>query len=271
MKENYTEKRFFYEKFKTDDTFIKCEFNLVFRDLLINFLKENLLVSEDFNNLENLHNEILDKSVLDYEIDTGINKLTHLLYNIDVQDSYYEFLHFLNGELGFDFYFQDILTFRIHAPGVKNWNEAYPRWHNDGNFGHPPDEFNIWITLTDNEHSGFYIMTKKDSMNWHEEYDFDNERYVENIFKYGNKKCDWNDRGFKSAYEVKSKIDSVYLFDSLCIHTAKPMIDETRVSIDVRINPVDEFVDGYIGTGNTGSEFWPGGYHGYCKNSIEKL
>ena len=266
--QHYNHRSFFNKFFKVDDTFIKSESNLIFRDILINFLIENSLVSEDFNNLENLHNEILDKSVLDYELDTGINELTRLLYNIDTQDSYYEFLHFLKGELDFDFYFQDTPTFRIHAPGVRNWNEAYPRWHTDCNFGHPPDELNIWITLTDNEHTGFYMMTKQDSANWFEEYDFDNERYSENVFKYGNKKCDWNDRGFKSAYEVESKIDSIYLFDSLCIHTAIPMIDETRISIDIRINPVDEFVDGYIGTGNTGAEFWPGGYHGYHKNSI---
>ena len=38
---------------------------------------------------------------------------------------------------------------------------------------------------------------------------------------------------------------------------------DTRLSIDVRINPVDEFKDGYVGTGMTKAEFKPGGKFGY--------
>ena len=94
MIEQYLKESFFNTVFKSDGIFIFCKWNLVFRELVVNFLKEKSLVPENFNNLENLHNEILDKSILDYEFDTGVNKLTHLLYDIDVEDTYHKFLHF---------------------------------------------------------------------------------------------------------------------------------------------------------------------------------
>ena len=51
------------------------------------------------------------------------------------------------------------------------------------------------------------------------------------------------------CFEVEANTQKVFLFDSLCIHTNQPRIDDSRLSIDVRINPVDGFVDGYVGKG----------------------
>ena len=52
------------------------------------------------------------------------------------------------------------------------------------------------------------------------------------------------------------------------MHSNIPRKEDTRISIDVRINPVDEFVDGYVGDGNMKAEFKPGGRFGYHKYSI---
>jgi len=41
--------------------------------------------------------------------------------------------------------------------------------------------------------------------------------------------------------------------------------------MDVRINPVSDFVDGYIGAGRMKAEFKPDGKFGYHKKSIEEM
>ena len=77
--------------------------------------------------------------------------------------------------------------------------------------------------------------------------------------------------GFSLAEEVESTINDIYVFDSDCIHTAVPREEETRVSMDIRINPVEKFVDGYVGSGNMQAEFRPGGRFGYYEKSIGKI
>ena len=125
------------------------------------------------------------------------------------------------------------------------------------------------MSLTENKHSGFYTISKEKSLSWIKEYNFNLEKYLEDVFKYKGSECDFNNKGFDLAKEVPAKTDNIYLFDSLCIHSARPRKNDTRISIDVRINPVDDFIDGYIGTGNTGAKFSPDGHNGYNKYSIK--
>ena len=68
--------------------------------------------------------------------------------------------------------------------------------------------------------------------------------------------------------EIPSTLDNVYMFDSSCIHAGTPRIEETRVSMDIRINPVDKFVDGYMGFGVVKPQFKPGGRFGYNIKAI---
>ena len=71
--------------------------------------------------------------------------------------------------------------------------------------------------------------------------------------------------------EVESTLDCIYLFDSQRIHSGMAREDDTRVSMDIRINPVDKFVHGYVGTGKQQAEYWPGGHFGYHEKSIKEL
>ena len=41
--------------------------------------------------------------------------------------------------------------------------------------------------------------------------------------------------------------------------------------MDIRINPVDKFVDGYVGKGRMKAEFKPGGKFGYHLLSSKKI
>ena len=58
----------------------------------------------------------------------------------------------------------------------------------------------------------------------------------------------------------------------MCIHTNKPRKEETRISIDVRINNVDQFVSGHVGLGNMKVKLYLGdGKFGYHGKSIGEL
>ena len=81
----------------------------------------------------------------------------------------------------------------------------------------------------------------------------------------------FSEMGFSLAKEVESTIDDLYIFDSACIHTSVPRKEETKVSMDIRINPVEKFVDGYTGEGNMNAEFRPGGKFGYHRCSIGEI
>ena len=75
----------------------------------------------------------------------------------------------------------------------------------------------------------------------------------------------------KLANEVESTLDYVFMFDSCRIHSAMARKYDTRISVDVGINPVDLFVDGYVGRGKNTAEYWPGGKFGYNEKSIGEL
>jgi hypothetical protein len=251
-----------------DHFYLDSEWNVKFRDKVINFLKDENLVSNDFNNLENIHNHILDKSLIDYDFNSGVNGITKHLYSIEEKliDIYYSFLKDLYNKVGFDFYFQETPTVRVHCPNAANQHH-YPRYHSDCFYGHPTQEINIWFSLTENSNSGFYVIPYKDSKEWLEEHNNNSEIFIQNAIN----NPEFNKKGDSLAYEVDSALNKVFLFDSLCIHTNQPRIKDARVSIDIRINPVEDFVDGFIGKGRMKAEFKPGGRFGYHEKSIKEL
>ena len=245
------------------------KWNKIFRKDLMRLLVERDIIGSSYEGLENLHLYV-DKELFDYSMEKGVNSLTVNFYDTDdtFLEIYYDFLKDLKLELGFDFYFQATPTIRFHAPKVKN-EFHYPIFHSDPlGYGHPPEEINIWFSLTKNEYSGFYVIDVDKSKEWLASYNFDSERFKNEASNARDIHDDFNQKGFSLAKEVESSIECIYLFDSSCIHTNVPREEETRISMDIRINPVDKFVDGYIGHGNMKAEFKPGGKFGYHKYSI---
>ena len=248
------------------------KWNKIFREDLLRLLVDRNIVNDSYRwcaDLENLHLYV-NKELFDYSMEKGVNPLTIEFYDTDDKflQIYYDFLRDLKLELGFDFYFQATPTIRFHAPNVKN-EFHYPIFHSDPiGYGHPPQEINIWFSLTKNKNSCFYIIDKDKSRSWLESYDSDVEKFKDEASKARDINDDFNKIGLELGEEVESRIDCIYLFDSLCMHSNIPRKEDTRISIDVRINPVDEFVDGYVGDGNMKAEFKPGGRFGYHKYSI---
>jgi hypothetical protein len=257
-----------YEIFQNDYQYIESDWNVKFRNETLRLLKEKNVINEDINDLENLHQHVNDKYLINYDFNSGVNGITRALYDVDNKflDLYKEYLKGLYDKLGFDFYFQECPTIRVHCPNAA-FQHHYPRYHSDCFYGHPPQEINIWFSLTENNHSGFYLMDSNISKNWLNEMNNNVDLFIEKAIN----DVDFNKKGDSLSFEVEASLNKMFLFDSLCIHTNQPRTTDSRVSIDVRINPVDRFVDGYVGKGRMKAEFRPGGNFGYYKTSIKNL
>ena len=257
-----------YDMCNKDYTYLYSHWNKTFRHEILRLLKEKKVVDKNFTDLENIHKYILDNELTNYDFNSGVNGITKKLYDIDESfiNTYYLFLQDLYKQLNFNFYFQSVPTIRVHCPEAKNENH-YPRYHNDVFYGHPPEELNVWFSLTDNKHSGFNVINFNNSKKWFNECNNDVDVFIDKAI---NDK-EFNKKGDKLSFEVESDLKTIFVFNSLCIHTNKPRINDSRVSIDVRINPVKDFVDGYVGKGRMKAEFKPDGKFGYYEKSIEEM
>ena len=112
---------------------------------------------------------------------------------------------------------------------------------------------------------------KEKSISWLKEYESDWFVFSKVAYETRDINSDFNKKGLKLSNEIPSTLDNVFMFDSSCIHAGTPRTEETRVSIDIRINSVDKFVDGYMGFGVVKPQFKPGGRFGYYEKSIGKL
>ena len=213
--------------------------NLKFRNKILDFLKKEDIVSNNFFNLEKLHKDISYEMTIDEDFPSGANKVTTILYDIDWGDIYYNFIFFVYSILEYDFYFQGKPNVRVHCP-QRNKPKDFRYWHNDTEKGHPPEELNIWMSLTENKECSFELLNNENNIK-----------------------------------EINSNLNSFLIFDDgsndVVKHSYRPVINETRVSIETRINPKEKYVSGYVGTGRMKAEFKPGGYFGYDKKLASEI
>ena len=255
-----------YDLCGKDSTYFFSYWNENFRLEILRLLKEKEVIDKSFEDLENIHKYVIDKDLLDYDFNSGVNGITKKLYDVDksFMDVYHSFLKDLHKMFGFNFYFQDTPTIRVHCPNSDKDNH-YPMFHNDIILGHPPQEINVWMSLTKNKNTGFWIMSKNDSNK------IMSENTKKKIFDLAHGSQKFNQECLNLSKQVESTLDYLFLFNSVRIHSAMQRDKDTRLSMDIRINPVDGFEDGYVGTGMTKAEFRPGGKFGYHKSSIRDL
>tara|TARA_Y100001937_G_C7129744_1_gene336715 strand:+ start:2424 stop:3182 length:759 start_codon:yes stop_codon:yes gene_type:complete len=247
---------------------IDTDWNIKFRNDIVRLIKsKNLTKTSDFK-LEKLHN-VVDEEHKHYDFNSGVNKFSEFLYETDEEflRLYHQFIVYLYEEVfDYDFYFQSNPTIRVHFPNSKNAHH-YPRYHTDCQYGHPPQETNMWFSLTKNNDTGFSVLNLKNSKELLDIYENDWDKLTYDAI---NKKS-FNSLLDDLSNKVESSLSKIYYFNSLCLHTNQPRKKDTRVSIDIRINSVDDFVDGYIGKGRMKAEFKPDGRFGYYKYSAKKL
>lgn len=222
--------------------------------------------------LENLH-KTLPAEMKEYNFNDGVNKVSGLLYDTDEQftKTYHAMIkQSLQKHFPYPFYFQATPTIRIHCPEGKN-SDHYPRYHTDINYGHPPEEINIWLPLTQAvkpQYHGFRRACVKTTRDIFEAFDYDFTPFIERAV---------NDKPFNykindSAPSVTVDFGKMSAFDSRCLHTGEPLMHHTRVSMDIRIIAVADF-EGleveYQGAGRRKMLYAPG--QAYYQHSSEQL
>lgn len=226
------------------------------------------------NNLENLQN-FYDSEKCEYG-DFMMNSIQRSLYDLNKQISpiYFGFIsNYLKNIFPFDFYFQREITFRVHIPqknGDISLSNPYPNFHTDACFGHPPNEINIWIPLTKpfpKEFHFFNISSVENSKNALAQLNYlprSFDKFLKNGGKIDQEKLKHN--------KVTTDYGKTLIFDSRCMHSAMPIKYQTRVSIDIRIIPINEFLNlpyEFKGTGKMQTLWAPG--FGYDKLKSSEL
>ncbi len=213
---------------------INSNSNLKFRNEVLGILKYEKIISDDFFDLERLHEHISPDMCIDQDWPSGKTTISLLFFNQDISNVYDNFIYSIYEILGYDFYFQKIPTVRVHCP-QENVDDDFRFWHYDTDLGHPPEEINIWISLTENKECTFELSNEKDEVT-----------------------------------QIESNLDQLLFFQHMK-HTPCPAKKETRISIDVRINPLDKYVEGYVGIGELKPEFKPGGKFGYDRRKASEV
>lgn len=165
----------------------------------------------------------------------------------------------------FPFYFQATPTIRIHCPNGKN-SDHYPRFHTDIGYGHPAQEINLWLNLTEpkgEQKHGFRVMNLENSLNIYRKYNYVFEDFIKDAV---NSK-DFNAECAKLSPQVDTKAGEIFILDSRCNHSGEALLNHTRISMDIRIISVEDYKNLpviYQGAGRMKILFAPGG----CYNQL---
>jgi hypothetical protein len=217
-------------------------FSIKIREKIERLLHDkNLVSSNESVHLEDLHKH-LSKSMKAYDFNSGVNSISQQFYETDLEFRilYLDYVKELyNNFFHFPFYFQKIPTIRLHCPDA-DFSHHYPRYHTDIGYGHPPQEINLWVPLTypvEGQKHGFRLMDLTNTRKVLRKYDY----HFENLINDAIKSQEFNKDLNQYAPQVDTKFGDTLCFDSRCLHTGEPLVGHTRVSIDIRITPVDDF------------------------------
>lgn len=210
---------------------------------------------------------LLPKSLAKYK--NGATKVTDSFYG-KTGEFFYDYICLLKEIrklINEDFYFQKFPTFRVHMPHLSA-KKYYPYFHSDILFGHPPYEINIFANLnypTNNEGHGLILLDLKRSLSIYKKYQYSIDKLLSDHKQLYNKFAI-----HAKLYNSVSK--NLLLFDTRTFHSVMPLNNHTRISIDVRIVPMVEYIKFssiYKGTGRKQVKFIPG--NAYHKKSIDEF
>ncbi len=109
------------------------------------FLKHLKVASEELHTLQDP--ALFPSGIVTPGTDNN-TPLHDILYTVFQEEAflptYRRFVEFLQEHLGENLIFQKKPTFRIHLPG----NLSVGDYHRDRDYGHPPEEINIWVPAT---------------------------------------------------------------------------------------------------------------------------
>jgi hypothetical protein len=228
------------------------------RPELIRLLIDKGFIEEPVS-LEKLHLYISKENQRANEYD-GLNKVSKAFYETSetYQGIYLKLVNYVaTNILKFDFIFQTTPTIRFHFPNsfseirYKSSDGTIMTHHNDAMLGHPFEEINCWLPLTECYGTNSLQLASLGESNrilnyFCQEFDFDAEIYhSQGRERFFDKLC--ADGEFKklvltSVLPVKTVQGEVIFFDSRCIHTtAENVEDGTRISMDFRLIPLQVY------------------------------
>ena len=158
------------------------------------------------------------------------------------------------------FAWQKTPTIRFHFPNAAGIDpDANRLLHIDSMIGHPVQEINIWLSLTDSRlHRSFNVASLPDSLDHLSAYDH-NIIELHQALQQGLLKPD--------IQAVESTKEQFIVMDSRCIHgPAYNKSDITRVSLDfriIRISDLESLPMTYTGCGRMKARFEIGHYYAY--------
>lgn len=269
-KSTYSDTSYFQTLFDCETVEVDCrQHSADLRGEIERILLEKNLLREPIE-LEKLH-EVLSDDMKAYNFNDGVNKISTHFYGMDkkLEAVYHQFILFLRHHfLKEAFWFQATPTIRIHCPNSEN-SHHYPRYHSDISYGHPPEEINIWIPLTEiMEGHGFRLMNLQSSNTVLNQFDYDFTAFIHSAIhdKGLTKDCD------NLSQAVTTPFGKMLAFDSRCIHTGEPLKEHTRISMDIRIIPNSRYETmniQYQGSGRRKILFQPGHcYHEYDSDQL---
>lgn len=271
-RETYCKKSYFQHLFMCD--WIEpnsSQVSMALRHEIERILLEKNLIPQAIS-LENLHEHLSDE-MKTYNFNDGVNKITTEFYETDASfmNAYNQLIYLIRSTIIKEpFWFQSTPTIRIHCPNGKN-SDHYPRYHTDIGYGHPPEEINFWLPLTNTSAGdhGFRVMSISESTQLLAEFDYDFPSFIDRAIQ---------DKAFSAhchtlSIPVLTPFGQILAFDSRCVHTGEPLKTHTRISIDIRILPLSQYQNmsiEYQGSGRRKIIFAPGQcYHE--QNSDEYL
>jgi hypothetical protein len=140
--------------------------------------------------------------------------------------TYRKFVEFLQRQIAEELIFQKKPTFRIHLPG----NLSVGNYHRDSDFGHPIEEINVWVPVTE---------AKRTATIWIE------SEYEKNDFR-----------------PVELNNGEFLVFDSRLKHGNEINVEGyTRVSFDFRVIPKSQYSGSERVTANRGQKLSLGHYY----------
>jgi hypothetical protein len=236
------------------------------------FLKKKLPFLKKINNLEDqledLHN-FLPKKFKILEKKSETNLITRIFYETDpfFKKTYNNFVKkILKKFFKNKIYYQITPTIRFQFPNQKtfDWN---PSIHSDIMLGHPIEEINIWVPVTDVYYDNSMVIANlKDSLKVMKDCNFNFNEFGEKIQNNKN----FFKKIFKKLKPLQMSRDSFLIFDPRRLHaTQKNSSQRTRISMDIRIifrDTYKKISKVYIGTGRRKVRFTPGNF--YSSNFI---
>jgi hypothetical protein len=240
----------------------RCDWDGAIRQLLVEKGVVDKHRLADLPSLSKLHTIISeDWTKLD---DSELNKVSKAFYD---NNAAFDFIYrrfikeVITEHCGEPVFWQHTPTMRFHFPNQKGFDWRL-RFHTDIMLGHPPQELNVWVALTDVYGTNSMCLAELEpSYDVLKRLGFDFENFATKV-QYDDAfavQC----ATFTKPVELK--YGQYVMFDPRCIHaTQNNKTDDTRISVDLRVLPQSERgkmrID-YRGTGRLRMLFAPGHYY----------